>query len=317
MGVSMPLLSRSFIRSLLVSLGTTASIATAALVAASGTASADPLNVGGWTSGIALGAPLPEGAYFVNIAFFIDRSAKAPGAPKIDAVVNVPVVAWSTPYTILGGRLEVLLTTPEAVVGINPGAAVGSSWHKDIYNTAALAGLAWDLGGGWGIANYPGFWAPVNTDIGNNLGLGGNFWTFVDIASIAYNHDKWSLSANVLYHHSGNDLATGIHLQPDTVDVDFAITKHIDKWEVGLAGYASTDLNGAARNLFGAAKQSQIALGGLVGYDFGPVSAQVYLTRAVAETNYTGYDTRLFARVTVPLWHPEAPAPQKALVTKY
>jgi len=81
--------------------------------------------------------------------------------------------------------------------------------------------------------------------------------------------------------------------------------------------YAWADLTSASRNLFGAAKQSQIALGGLVGYDFGPVTAQVYLTHTVTETNYTGYDTRLFARVTVPLWHPEAPAPQKPLVTKY
>jgi hypothetical protein len=64
----MALLSRSVIRKLLVSLGTIASIAMAALIAATGTASADPQNVGGWTSGIALGAPLPEGVYFVDIA---------------------------------------------------------------------------------------------------------------------------------------------------------------------------------------------------------------------------------------------------------
>jgi hypothetical protein len=67
---SMALLSRSFIRKLLVSLGTIASIATAAWIAATGTASADPQNVGGWTAGIALGAPLPEGIYFVDIALF-------------------------------------------------------------------------------------------------------------------------------------------------------------------------------------------------------------------------------------------------------
>jgi hypothetical protein len=66
----MALLPRSFIHRLLVSLETTASIATAASIAATGTASADPQNVGGWTAGIALGAPLPEGAYFVDISPF-------------------------------------------------------------------------------------------------------------------------------------------------------------------------------------------------------------------------------------------------------
>jgi hypothetical protein len=186
----MALLSRSFIRNLLVSLGTIASVATAALIGASGTASADPQNVGGWTAGIALGAPLPEGAYFVDIALFNERSARAPRAPKIDVLANIPLIAWSTPYTILGGRLEVIPITPIGVaVGINPGAATGSSYHQDIYNSAALVGLAWDLGGGLGIGNYPGAWFPVNTDIGNNVGLGGNYWTFVDVASIAYNHE--------------------------------------------------------------------------------------------------------------------------------
>src|SRR5258708_13056705 len=278
MEVSMALLSRSFIRKLLVSLGTTASIATAASIAVTGTASADPQNVGGWTSGIALGAPLPEGVYFVDIALFNERSARAPRAPKIDVLANIPLIAWSTPYTILGGRLEVIPITPIGVaVGINPGAATGSSYHQDIYNSAALVGLAWDLGGGLGIANYPGAWFPVNTDIGNNVGLGGNYWTFVDVASIAYNHDNWSLSANVLYHHSGNDRATGVHLQPDTADVDFGITKHINKWEVGLAGYASTDLNGPPRNSFAAAKQTQIALAPTFAYNFGPAPPHVYL----------------------------------------
>src|SRR5258708_37568504 len=91
--------------------------------------------------------------------------------------------------------------------------------------------------------------------------------------------------------------------------LDLELQQHIDKWEVGLAGYASTDLNGAARNLFGAAKQNQIALGGLVGYDFGPATAQVYLTRTVTETNYTCLDTRLFAPACVPLSYPVPHSP--------
>jgi hypothetical protein len=119
----MALLSRSFVRKLFV-LGTTPSIATAALIVATGTASADPQNVGGWTAGIALGAPLPEGVYFADIGLFNDRSAKAPSAPKLDVFANIPLGAWSTPYTILGGRLEVIVITPIGVaVGINPGAA--------------------------------------------------------------------------------------------------------------------------------------------------------------------------------------------------
>jgi hypothetical protein len=149
--------------------------------------------------------------------------------------------------------------------------------------------------------------------------LGGNFWTFLENASIAYNHDGWSASANFFYAQSGNDGTTGLYLQPDTAQVDFAVTKHIDKWEVGLVGYGSTVLNSAIRNtdFTGVHKQSQFALGGFVGYNCGPVIAQVYLTRDVTESNYTGYDTRFWTRVIVPLWIPEAPAARKPLVTKY
>lgn len=278
--------------------------------------SAAPVNPTGWTADLQLGAPLPEGFFFVDTGTYFERSPTGSN-PTIDAVVNIPVIIWSTPATLLGGRLEVIGTAPEVGVGINP-AAAGSSWHRDMYNPAGLVGLAWDLGGGWSVADHVGAFLPIDTDVGNNVGLGGNFWTFIEAASIAFNHDGWSLSANFFYGHSGNDITTGLYAQPDTAQIDFAATKHIGKWELGLVGYGSTDLNGALRNMdaFGGIhRQQQFALGGLVGYDFGPVDAQFYVTRDVAETNYTGYDTRLWGRLIVPLWTPPKPAP--AIAAKY
>jgi hypothetical protein len=103
---------------------------------------ADPVSPAGWTVGISLGAALPQGVYFIDTGTCFERSASAPGAPKIDAGVNLPLIAWSTPYTILGGRVQVLATVPELAIGINPGAPVGSSWHRDVYNPAGLVGGA-------------------------------------------------------------------------------------------------------------------------------------------------------------------------------
>jgi hypothetical protein len=300
-----------------------AAIAAAALIALSGAASADPVSPAGWTAGIALGAPLPEGVYFINTATYFERSPKSgSGAPTIDAGVNIPVVAWATPWTILGGRLEVLGIVPELAVGVNPGTfgGVASSW-RDFYNPAGLVGLAWDLGGGWGFANYVGAFAPVDTRIGNVLNLGGNYWTFLELATLAYNRDSWSATANFTYSSSGSDRNTGVSIQPDTAQIVFSVSKHFNKWEVGLVGYGSTDLgapspNRTAGGLYGK-KQSQFALGGLVGYNFGPVITQFYLTRDVAESNYDGYDTRFWTRVIVPLWNPDAPVARKtALITK-
>lgn len=295
-----------------------AAVAAAALVALPGGASADPVSPAGWTAGIALGAPLPEGVYFINTATYFERSSRF-AAPTIDAGVNIPVVAWSTPVTILGGRLEILGIFPELTVSVNPNTPTSAAW-RDFYNPAGLVGLAWDLGGGWGFANYVGAFAPVNTALGNTLNLGGNYWTFLELATLAYNRDTWSATANFTYSSSGSDRATGVSIQPDTAQIDFSVSRHFNKWEVGLVGYGSTDLGSpspfrTAGGLYGN-KQSQFALGGLVGYNFGPVITQFYLTRDVAEHNYSGYDTRFWTRLIIPVWSPEAPAPRRPLITK-
>ena len=296
-------------------------IAGMALVLATG-ASAEPVNPNGWTADLQLAAPLPEGLFFIDTGTYFERSPTGSN-PTIDAVVNIPVLVWSTPVTLLGGRLEAIGTAPEVGVGVNPGGP-GSAYFRAMYNPAGLVGMAWDLGGGFSFADFVGGFIPVNTEVGNigNLGspvggVGGNFWTFTEEASVAYNHDGWSLSANFFYDHSGNDLSTGLYNQPDTADVDFAATKHFDKLEIGLVGYASTDLNGANWNTVAGVVhyQSQLALGGLVGYDFGPVIGQLYVTRDVYEDNYTGYDTRVWGRLVIPLW--TAPKPAPAVTAKY
>jgi hypothetical protein len=56
-------------------------------------------------------------------------------------------------------------------------------------------------------------------------------------------------------------------------------------------------------------RQSQIAFGSLVGYDFGPIIVQRYVTTDVSERNYGGFDTRVWGRLIIPIWNPPAPAP--------
>ena len=60
-------------------------------------------------------------------------------------------------------------------------------------------------------------------------------------------------------------------------------------------------------------RQRQIAAGGLVGYNFGSFKLQLYATRDVTEHHYTGYDTRGWACLIVPLYTaPVAPEPIRA-----
>jgi hypothetical protein len=318
------------------------------LAAATGAALANPVNPQGWTAGLQLASPLPEGVFFIDTGTWFERSPEGiPGGVTVDAGVNVPLLLWSTPVTFLGGRLEVIGGAPEVALsygfGAPGGAFTGGASARAFYNPVGLVGLAWDLGGGFSFSNFVGAYIPLNTSVGSigalgpttgglglgaTGGLGGDFWTFIEGAAIAYNHDGWSLSANGFYGHSGNETGgaqNGLQTQPDTLSVDFAATKHFGKIEVGLVGYASTDISSAVWNTYAvpgqafasAHYQSQVALGGLVGYDFGPVIGQLYVTRDVYERNYTGYDTRIWGRVIIPLWVASKAAPAPAVVSKY
>ena len=76
--------------------------------------------------------------------------------------------------------------------------------------------------------------------------------------------------------------------------------------------YGSTDLNSPIASY---QKQSQFAVGGLFGYDFGPLKVQFYATTDVYQRNYGGEDTRGWFRIIVPLWTPP-PLSQEPLITK-
>ncbi|MGA7334383.1 MAG: transporter, partial [Pseudolabrys sp.] len=53
----------------------------------------------GETVGLASGAPLPEGLYFVNTGDWGNRTGNPAGT---SLGVDIPVLAWSTPWTIFG-----------------------------------------------------------------------------------------------------------------------------------------------------------------------------------------------------------------------
>jgi hypothetical protein len=98
---------------------------------------------------------------------------------------------------------------------------------------------------------------------------------------------------------------------PDFINVDLTATKKFGKWELGAVAYGSTDLTSPIASY---QKQSQFAAGGLLGYDFGPITLQTYATTEVYERNYGARDTRGWFRMIIPLWTPAAP--EKTLVSK-
>ncbi len=107
-------------------------------------------------------------------------------------------------------------------------------------------------------------------------------------------------------------------LKLDYFNYDLGLTHTFGKWEVGVIGYGSvtSTINPLPerRSAGLSPSASQFALGGLVGYNFGPVITQVALSTDVVVTTTAATRTFLNIHVIIPLWNPEVP---KAVVAKY
>jgi hypothetical protein len=259
----------------------------------------------GETVGLAMGAPLPEGVYFVNT---LDWGVRKLNGPDAKSLVSIPVIAWSTPWTIFGGNIQLLGATP-VIHADNP----GGFDPYGFYNPLLAAKIAFDLGGGFGVSYLSGNYFNVGD---KDIRVRANTWR-QDFA-ISYTGDGWNLTANLLWgitwdtdRIAGGKTSNGFNL-------DLTATKTFGKWEIGAVGFGSTeyDLPEAqkARN-GGPGKREQFAVGPLVGYNFGPVILQAYVTRDVYTKNMGGKDTRGWTRIIIPLWTPATPA--APLVTKY
>lgn len=244
----------------------------------------------GETVGIAAGAPLPPGFYFVNTADWGCRNT----SPNTTCVgLDIPVLAWATPWTILGARLQFLAATPAVEIGVHR-----QDYLVGMFNPAFLGQLAWDLGNGFGFSYALGFYAGVRTEVAfDSTSLNQRF-------ALSYTRNGWNLTANVIWGIHEHGVSRTIN--PNFVNVDLTATKKFGKWELGPIAYYSTDLNSP---IFGYAKQSQFAVGGLIGYDFGPITLQAYFSGDVWERNYGGRDLRGWARIILPLGNPFAPPP--------
>ena len=139
----------------------------------------------------------------------------------------------------------------------------------------------------------------------------------------SYTGGGWNLTANVIYGTQLDSVTNRPQISPcpapfsfkgcnpDFINLDLTATKTFGSWEFGAVAYGTADLTSP---IAAYQKQSEFAVGGLFGYDFGPTKLQVYVTTDVYERNFGGRDTRGFFRLIVPVWKP-APVPNP-LITK-
>lgn len=258
----------------------------------------------GTTNGLALGVPLPEGVYDITLPNWGARATR----PATDVGVLTPFwIVWSTPWTIAGGRLGFDAAAPVAQVSIdNPVGLNKAGWA----NPLVEASLKWDLGNHFYFGVHEGVHLPVTGPL-EQIGVGYNFASFMQVASLSFLDDGWSLTGTVIYGTGRNGTTPGSFL-PSWLNYELTATKTFGKWEIGPIAFGSTDLSSPYS---GYARQSQFALGGLLGYNFGPVNLQLKLTTDLAERNYGGKDTRMWANIIIPVRM--ASAPEKAMTVKY
>ena len=276
-------------------------------LAATASAMAGSVTQPGETVGVALGAPLPPGFYFLDTSSWGVRDV---GGIKESVGVTIPFIVWSTPWKVLGARVSLLAATPALEVGTTSGivrtpigpVAVPSTYNESVYNPFIGGSLAWDLGGGLGVSYILGAYIGVSDSLADKASF------FINRGTLSYTANGWNLTASAVVGTALDTVnpLTNPNAHPDYLNVDLTATKTFGKWEVGAVGFYSTDLD-SVNQVTGYQKQSQFALGGLVGYDWGQLKTQVYLTRDVYQQNYGGYDTRVWGRLVVPLGDPFGP----------
>jgi hypothetical protein len=290
----------------------------------------------GGSVGLPLGAAAPPGLY-TGIETLVTPGFIGSGIRAGGSGLNFPSVGegipllWSTGWNFLGASYSMSLVQAFYAAGTLPqggaSAPAGvSSWSPEIANTIwNPINLSWNLGGGWFVSAGFNFMGPDGSHwiSAGNTDVNPDYWTFEPTLAIAYLANGWQLSANMFYDiqtASGGvccALISGF-TGGNEFYLDWAALYSIGKWQIGPVGYAkfqttNDTISGNPAFPTGCTvavcgKDAAAAFGGLVGYNFGPVDLQVWVTDAVWKQNdINGF--AVWTRFGFRLWAPEAAKP--------
>ncbi len=301
----------------------------------------------GATIGLPLGAAPPPGLYTGLETAYLGLPATGHGNQvnglQVNAIAQAVPLLWVPGWNFLGASysMSAVVAFYEAEVlgaGITQGGnnllatdptATVYVFANPLWNPISLS---WNLGQGWFVSAGFNFVAPIGTNASNFTNP--DYWTFEPTLAISYLANNWVLSANMFYDFNtasgGNcciaqptgtvGLAPGNgYVSGDAFYADFTAVYKIGKWEIGPVGYleaqTTSDSPGGgltcadvAGTAFECGNYFDFALGGLVGYDFGPVDLQVWVTEPLTHSNSID-GLSVWTRLGFRLWGPEAPKP--------
>ena len=284
---------------------------------------------GGVTIGVPTGALPPPGVYVNFNAFLyqvdvVDERGHKTGI-KDNTFSPSAQLLWVPGTKLLGASYGAFIVQPYVSNAADiPGAAIDIRNETGFHNTfISPINLSWNLGGGLFTSAGFGFYAPTGTVCNANAVLpstagtgcpGLDSWTFQPRWAFSYLGDGWNITANIAYEWNTENQNTG-YTSGNLLYGDFTVTKKFGNWELGPVAYfvhqTSRDRDPlGVYALFptpiGDRKSEQFAIGGLVGYDFGPVKLNVIATEDVYARN-TGDGFSVMTNLTFRLWGPDAP----------
>jgi hypothetical protein len=317
---------------------------------------------------------VPVGIFLVNqfhtTQISNDRGPTAPlvatagNAPNYNRYANVEVFIFNPGWSFLGATTQFIYAQPFVAINqgnLPPGGVFGTT-TAGVNDPLFKADAAWKWGD-WHVKIALGAWAPLGTQQGplglSNVGL--PLWTiqpeFVLSWEPTFWDAHWNFTAYTYWEISTENMVTHYQNAP-IFHADFTATATYGKWTIGpvadfltqvghdtsSAFYANTAVNGSCLGPIGfeclfAQDISAWNVGGLLQYNFGPVSLQFWATDIVYSKSQGGSRTVLgdtfgsafgaatgvapsgyilWFQLSYALWTPQeqAPAPKAPLIYK-
>ena len=280
----------------------------------------------GETMGVSLLSPLPEGVFAADLEDY-GRSPRLVPGQNVGVGVNIPLIIWSTPISFYNTRLEILAAAPFAHVdgaGLDrigfAGQAYGFLLGHDFGGglTGGVGALFRTPDASANIQDLSGRTRPA-ADFRQSLEYKIPTGPFSGIALIENAAFTSCLCSNYGPVSFTPDGVPSI-VQNDFFAGDFTAEKTFGKFTIGFTGYGNVDTDNRARLVGVNPREKNIALGGLVSYDFGRFTLTGIVTHslfrsAIVPSISAGEETRGWVRIIVPLYI--APPPAAPVVARY
>lgn len=300
--------------------------------------------------GLPLGAAPPPGLYsgaeFLIVPDTGNHNVGNQGNARLGVAFTAVPLVWSTGWNVFGAAYTVSVAQAfYTVFAINPGTnlAVDLNTASAFAVTANTAftpiNLSWNLHNGFFVSAGFNFAGPDGTQVVGSPNP--DYWTFEPTLAISYIDKNWVLSANMFYDintaSQGRSMGAGLfspaaangYLSGDIFYADLTALYKFGKWELGpvaaIAEQTTADRPGSGITCAqlsvitggvtgGCGNARAISLGGLVGYDFGPVDMHVWAVEGLGcngsiTQDSAGCGFAVYGSVAFRIWGPEAPKP--------